>query len=328
MLSFIKNFPTHDVKHFWSPFPHRTTLCRMTFLLRSNNREEYAINSHSRATEENHAEIIAYDSIKKKLFACLSQQNHLQVLDFIIALNNSPCTDCRRKILSWIRKIQQLTPNTAIRLVLFFSHLYSNKEPVSSVVGPFAKWIIDVVHNQCVVIICPIVVFKMLPEFNYRFKELFKVLTSDEKIIEIFRDLFKELNSQLTPLNNLFSVFPSHEFFNRDYSVYLSLFTWENPRYISIVPRDKDHISELFLEFPLRDVTQEISETKGDEILSRQTRKSFPRSKSYSYKYKSSRRFPSYRRKSFKGKKQQQQQPKFIRHISRSKLTKLKRNLM
>ena len=137
------------------------------------------------------------------------------MLDFIIALNNSPCTDCRRKILSWIREIQQLIPNTAIRLILFFSHLYSKKEPVSSVVGPFAKWILDVVHNQCVVIICPIVVFKMLPEFNYRFKELFKVLTFDEKIIEIFRDLFKELNSQLTPLNNLFSVFPSHEFFTQ-----------------------------------------------------------------------------------------------------------------
>ena len=325
MLSFIKNFSNNDVKHFWTPFPHRTTLCRMTFLLRSNNGEEYAINSHSRATEENHAEINAYDSIKEELFACLSQQNHLQVLDFIIALNNSPCTDCRRKILSWIREIQQLIPNTAIRLILFFSHLNSNKEHVSSVVEPFAEWIIDVVDNQCVVIICPIVVFKMLPEFNYWFEVLIKVVKSNKRIIEIFRDLFKELNSQLTPLNNTFSVFSSHDFFHRSCSVYLSLFTWENPQYISIVPSGKENLKKLFGEFPLKDLAQEISETKGDEILSPQTRKSFSRFKPYSNKYKSSRRLPSNRRNTSRAKKNK---PKFIKHISRSKLTELKKNLM
>ena len=286
------------------PFLHRTTLCRMTFLLRSNNGEEYAINSHSRATEEKHAEINAYNSIKEELFACLSQQNHLQVLDFIIALNNSPCTDCRRKILSWIREIQQLIPNTAIRLILFFSHLYSNKEPATSVVEPFAEWILDVVDNQCVVIICPIVVFKMLPEFNYCFEVLITVIKSDKRIIEIFRDLLRKLKLEKQE-NNFFSVFPSHDYFNRLCSVHLSLFTWENPQYISIVPRDKENLKKLFLKFPLREVAQEISETKGDEILSPQTKeipeKSFSRSKSHWYKHKSSRIFLSTEENIFEG---------------------------
>ena len=327
MLSFTKNFSTHDVKHFWSPFPHCTTLCRMTFLLRSNNGEEYAIDSHSRATEENHAEINAYNSIKEELFTCLSQQNHLQVLDFIIALNNSPCTDCRRKILSWIREIQQLIPNTAIRLILFFSHLYSNKEHVSSVVEPFAEWIREVVDNQCVVIICPIVVFKMLPEFNYWFEVLIKVIKSDKRIIERFRDLLRQLKLEKHE-NNFFSLFPSHDFFNRLCSVRLSLFTWENPQYISIVPRDKENLKKLFWKFQLREVAQEISETKGDEILSPQTKeipeKSISRSNYYWYKHKSSRIFPFYRRIYFRG----QQQSKLIRHVSWSKLNELKRNLM
>ena len=187
--------------------------------------------------------------------------------------------------------------------------------------------VLVVVDNQCVVIICPIVVFKMLPEFNYWFELLIKVVKSDKRIIEIFRGLLRKLKLEKQE-NNFFSVFLSHDYFNRLCSVRLSLFTWENPQYISIVPRDKENLKKLFLKFPLRDVAQEISETKGDEILPPQTKeipeKSFSRSKSHWYKHKSSRIFSFYRRKYFRG----QQQSKLIRHVSRSKLNELKRNLM
>ena len=264
MLSFIQNFTDEERDYFWRPFPEPTTVCRMTFSLRDmfNYDKLIQISCNSVTSKDHiHAEVIAYNSIKEELFTCLPKQNNLQLLDFIIALNNSPCSDCREKILNWINDIQRLMPNTSIRLILFFSSLYkyNRKKPVPTVLGPFIKWILDIVGNHFVVIICPIVVFKMLPDFDYRFEELLSVVKADKRIIEIFRKLLKELKSQLSPQNNSFSVFPSHKFFNQDSSVHLRLFTWENPKYISIVPRNKDHLWKLFLKLPLTEVAERIS---------------------------------------------------------------------
>ena len=261
MLSFIRNFSSDDVKHFWRPFPHRITMCRMTFLVRSRNEEIFRIDCSSRDADD-HAEKIAYNSIKDELFRGLNDNDtsNLSVLDFIIALNNSSCPDCRKEIVKWTRDIQQVIPNTSIRLILFFSHLYSKKKPVASVIGPFSDWILEIVGNEIVVIICPIVVFKMLPEFNYRFQELLKVITFDKEIIGIFRELLKKFKSrQSLQKNNFFSVYPSHNFFNESYSVYLSFFTWENPQYISITPRVKEHLGVLFFNLPLTEVSEKIS---------------------------------------------------------------------
>ena len=314
MLSYTRDFSSDDIEHFWLPF-HRITMCRMTFLLRSRNEEIFRIDCSERMDADNHAEIRAYNSKKDELFNRLRQFNdtsNLSVLDFIIALNNSSCTDCRKKIIEWTRDIQQLIPNTSIRLILFFSHLYSDKKPVDSVIGPFSDWILEIVGNEIVVIICPIVVFKMLPEFNYRFQELLRVIRSDENIIEIFRELLKELKSRQSPQNNFFSVYPSDDFFDESDSVYLSFFTWEDPQYISITPRGKEHLGVLFFNFPLTEVSEKIS-PKPKEIpiipYSSYTKRRYPFNK---YRYNS------------RGRKQRI----FFKRCSKSKLNELKMCLM
>ena len=100
MLSFIRDFTPQEREYFWRPFPEPSTVCRLTFSFRNRNEEKFQISCNSIPEDPLHAESLAYNSLEADLFHLLQEHNtsNSSVLDFIITLNNSPCTKCRESI--------------------------------------------------------------------------------------------------------------------------------------------------------------------------------------------------------------------------------------
>ena len=244
MFSFIKNFQ-HDEKYlFWFPFEKRTTVCKMSFSLKSKNNEIFRISCSSMSKDHVHAEEIVITTVWEDLLIHLRDHNtDSSVLDFIIALNNSPCSECRELIFGLIYDLQK---DTTVRLILFFSNLFKTKkfgETASSIPILFTKWILELVRIGTVVIISPIVVYQMLPDIKYS-KQFFTVFTLDHKCLFNFRKLLKEIKSRKSTTNENFNIFLSDSLFETKNLVHDYKFDWYSPKYISIFPKNQCNILE------------------------------------------------------------------------------------
>ena len=104
----------------------------------------------------------------------------------------------------------------------------------------------EINQNGTVVIISPIIVFKMVPEIELNFQEIINTLQNDYICIQKFREILNELLDQEIK-DDFFDYSRSHDLFEYIHSPFsLSIFTWDNPQYISIFPKDQPCISQLF----------------------------------------------------------------------------------
>ena len=130
-----------------------------------------------------------------------------------------------------------------------FSNLYvGEKNSVDDVVLVlFTDWIISLVQTYDICVdICPIIVNKMLPkqDHKYRLTDLSSVIGYDIACLEKFRKLFRRLveakdgtfTVQSLQCDGTSDLFKSDKPVDK---IYLEIFTWENPQGISIRPTDK-----------------------------------------------------------------------------------------
>ena len=235
MLSFIKDFTPQEREYFWEPFKIATTVCRMTLSFRDRNEEIFQINCKSISKDRVHAESLAYNSMQKKLLSLeIRYRGDSLFIDFIIALNNSPCSRCRESILGWIKDLLEIT---SVRLILFFSNLYK-KPPEENIVTLFTEWILKLIEIGTVVIICPIIVLKMFPRGHDR-QHYSTIVKLDNKCLANFRKLLTEIKSQRSERNKYFGIFLSDSLFEEETSISLQQFDWYSPKYISVFPNIK-----------------------------------------------------------------------------------------
>ena len=257
MLAYIQDFTPSQVGEFWYPFNKPTTVCRMYICLENKGVEIFKVESSTKNVPgQQHAEEVAYDEIFGELFAKLNEHteylNNESQLDFAIAMNNSSCKGCRGKIVDWIEGIKQSIHGAHLQLILFFSNLYyvrdGKETSVDVVVVSFTNWVIDLVKKYDIFVdICPIIISKMLPklDYKYRLKELSSVVKRDITCLKNFRKLLMRLNEvkggaisvQSLQYNETSGLFDDEKPVNK---IYLNIFTWETPQGISVRPIDKD----------------------------------------------------------------------------------------
>ena len=245
MFSFIKDFTPEERDYFWRPFPQPSTVCRMSFSLRDyyNKQEIYQISCNSIATKGSHAEVVAYDSIQEEFVKFVQIHSFSSsYLDFIIALNNSPCSSCRKRIIEWTNCLLKFIP---LRLVLLFSNLYGSEgETEDRTVSLFIEWILKLVEAKVVVVISPIIVHKMVPEIDSDFDTLLKITRNDYESFKKFLAAIKKIKARKS-LESFFDYFESKYLNRHKHSIPLKLFSWDSPQYISIYPKDRYYLSLL-----------------------------------------------------------------------------------
>ena len=245
MLAYLQGFTPFEIcQQFWFPFSDPKTVCRLYISLENKGEKKIEIPRYSESSLA-HAEVVAYKKISRKLFAQLDENkqylNSESKLDFGIATNNSSCKGCRKNITNWIKNLKKSINGTHLQLTLFFSHLYVGEEgSVDKVVISFTNWIVDLVKTCAIAVdICPIIVCKMLPKQDYKYKleHLSDVVKRDTTCLDNFRKLFVQLTNAT---DGTFAV--QSDLFCSDEQVkraYLHIFTWEKPQGISVRPIGK-----------------------------------------------------------------------------------------
>ena len=273
MLSFIRDFtPQEKRDYFWEPFKFASTVCRMTFSFRDRNEANFQISYNSIAEDPLHAESLAYNSLETDLFHLLQEHNtsNSSVLDFIIALNNSPCTKCREIILGWIKDLQEIT---SVRLILFFSNLYkTDLMPEENIVTLFTEWILKLIEIGTVVIISPIIVLQMFSRKHDR-QHYSTIAKLDNMCLENFRKLLTEIKSQRSERKKYFGIFLSDNLFEEETSVSLHKFGWYSPKYISVFPNIKSN-TPIMLNSQISKLTIRSSSTNSSKSSKRPRRPS------------------------------------------------------
>ena len=244
MLPYIRDFTDFERDYFWLQCYKPTTLCKIAVVLRSEAGSKVLSKRYSKPHEDNHAEVTALNYIVDELGSKpLAIGDGPSVLEVIIRLNNSPCFKCQDILLDQLLEIKGMAPRVHFRLVLFFSNLYHKTDKG---IEKFSQWVLNLVENGIIVILCPLVVYKMVPKPD-------EISDSDvHEMVELGRGCiedFRELLSEIESYKGLFSVLTSHEFFRKDYQPYMRLFGWENPHFFSIKPKKLPHqLSKLFIE--------------------------------------------------------------------------------
>ena len=257
MLAYIRDFTPAQIGKFWFPFPYTATVCRMYISLKNKGVEFFKVYHDCKNTPaQQHAEVVAYNAISEMLFARLNEHkeplNTEYQLDFAIAMNNSSCLDCRREIGEWIKEMKKLINGAGLQLTLFFSNLYvgvGEENSDDDVEVLFTGWIISLVQTYGIYVdICPIIVNKMVPkqDHKYRLTDLSSVIGYDTTCLKTFRKLFRRL---FEAKDGTFTVQSlqcdgSNGLFNAEKPVgklYLEIFTWESLQGIAIRPIDKHY---------------------------------------------------------------------------------------
>ena len=302
MLAYIQQFTNDHINTFWFPFPYTRTVCRMYIGLSNNNGVIFEVSRYSENSSSDHAEVVAYKEISRKLISELNKHeeylNSKSQLDFAIATNNSSCNGCRKRITNWIKDLKKSINGTHLQLTLFFNNLYVGEEgSVDNVVVSFTNWIVDLVKEYDMVVdICPIVVNKMLPKQDYKFrlKDLSKVIKCDITCLENFRDLYAQL---IAAKDGTFIVHcHNHDLFNSDKpvdSLYMEIFTWKEPMYISVC-RSNEHSSSIFLPEPSTSLPEPSKIDLKSSIVQEKHKKVRKSSHYYNNNNKTSRGKPRY----------------------------------
>ena len=232
MLPYIRDFTDFEQDYFWLQCNKPTTICRIAVVLRSEAGDKVLSQRYSKPHEDDHAEVTALNYIVDKLGSKpIIIGDGPSVLEVIIRLNNSPCFECQDVLLDHLLVIKGMAPRIHFRLVLLFSNLYHKSDKG---IEKFSQWVLDLVDKGVIVILCPLVVYKMVPKPD-------EISGSDvHEIVKLGRDCienFRELLSEIESYKGLFSVWTSHEFFRKDNQPCMRLFGWESPQFFSIFPK-------------------------------------------------------------------------------------------
>ena len=244
MLPYIRDFTEYERDYFWLQCYKPTTLCKIAVVLRSEAGDKVLSKRYSKPHEDDHAEVTALNYITGELGSKpLVVGDDSSVLEVIIRLNNSPCFKCQGILFDRLLEIKGMAPKVHFRLILFFSNLYHKTDKGIAI---FSQWVLSLVEKNVIVILCPLVVYKMVPKPD-------EISSSEvHEIVELGRDCinnFRELLSEIESYKGLFSVWTSHEFFRKDNQPCMRLFGWENPHFFSVFPKKLPlQLVKLFME--------------------------------------------------------------------------------
>ena len=168
MFPYISEFLEFEREYFWLQCHKPTTVCRISTYLRSNNGDKQLSTRYSKPHDGLHAELTALEFVAKELSYQLpvhyDPRDQSTILDLNMRINNSPCSECQPRIANIILGIKGLVPNVPFRFVMFFSNLYSGELEIEEAIQVFSKWVIELIECGIVVIICPLIVYKMVPK--------------------------------------------------------------------------------------------------------------------------------------------------------------------
>ena len=246
MISYISDEFHLDERHYyWRQCNESNTFCRIAAVVhyKECTYEELG-EKDSEPCDGQHAEIIALENIVDELESQYWMlKDDSTVVDVIIRINNSPSSDCQDELDDLLMRIKAMVPRSHFRLILFFSNLYDKSDEG---IEDFSEWILDLVDKGVVVFVCPLFVTKMVPmppKISKTDKR--EVADGDQENIDCFRDLLSEIED----CEGSFSIRISHELFRRSRCVRESLFSWENPHFIAILPRNvPEALSEIIME--------------------------------------------------------------------------------
>ncbi|KAI6658995.1 hypothetical protein LOD99_14671 [Oopsacas minuta] len=242
MLSYITDFTEFERGYFWLNCDKPTTLCKIAVCLRSENEDKVLSTRYSKPHEKEHAELTALTYVVEELDTKLRfiPLDNSAVLDVIMRINNSPCARCQDPLIELLLEIKNMIPRVHFRLIMFFSNLYNKSDKG---IEQFCDWIMELVENKIVVIVCPLVVYKMVekPE-DFPKSQVHEMVEFGRDCIDNFRELLSDIEDR----EGSFHVSISHQFFRKDYQVYMRLFSWDDPHFFSIYPKGVSiHLSKL-----------------------------------------------------------------------------------
>ena len=264
MFPYIREFPPPEREYFWLQCDPPTTLCRISTYLRSDHGDMQLRTRYSKPQRSLHAELTALKYVANELDCQLplhyNPKDTSTIFDLNMRINNSPCSKCHGTITEYLLRIKSLIPKVPFRFIMFFSNLYSGELTLDKTTELFSKWIIELVKYGIVVIICPIIVHKMVPKpKEISAEDVDEMVQLDRRCIDNFRGLLEEFDSLKNPRSH-FNIEISHPFFRAEYEVYMRLFSWEKPHYISIFPKGTSiHIAKLVIESSKAKVSEKLA---------------------------------------------------------------------
>ena len=256
---FILNFDKFECNQFWKKDPkHIQTVCRMSAYIRTVAKNKIIVNCKAKSNFE-HAEVIALKSIDKKLEVKLIKQYNLCVqasgsqtpteivFDFSVRLNRSPCSRCQMCILNKILEIQELIAPVNIRFILFFSFLNCSPSCTEEdTLQELNQWILTFIKNGISVIIGPIIVNRVVPRPKGVCIRKSQKRESINFILQFRKLLYCIQHSIQDQINCDFVILIGRIFSYEDcIEEELKNYTHNNPKFISIFPKDKRFLSEL-----------------------------------------------------------------------------------
>ncbi|KAI6650305.1 hypothetical protein LOD99_5983 [Oopsacas minuta] len=199
------------------------------------------------ASVKRHAEVGGTNVVSRLLLSDKSLHKYLDsVIDINILLNNSPCRECQLHLLKKIIAVKENLSNIQFRLILYFTNLYCGKGArIDEALDRLSRWIMKLVNESFVVIICPIIVSTMVPKPKRLPNKLGTGIEKyDKSCIRDFRKLLKKIEL----INSTLKVFTSNRLFRKQIPIKMSLFTWRKPQFISFYPDDKENLSYFVLK--------------------------------------------------------------------------------
>ena len=146
-------------------------------------------------------------------------------------------------------------PQAYFRFILYFSNFYLEKGstcPIDKVIRRQTRWVCKLVKLGLVVILCPIIVYKMVPR-PYRTdvhkSRYFK--KSGEILIEHFKTLLKGICRKRRKNGNKFGIFKSPGFKSNYVLKSLNSFT-SKPQYFSLYPHGQKDVCMLPTKYALK----------------------------------------------------------------------------
>ena len=259
MATYIQKFKDFECRYFWL-VEEPTTICMITVNLEDESINHLTFPEHTSDSETVHAEVVALREKQKKVIDLINRKydpsNSSAVFDLVIRLNNSPCHElgCQEYIKDWIEDIHERIPKASFRLILHFSNFYLEKDSaclIDRVIRRQARWLYSLVKLGIVVILCPIIVYKMVrrPYRTYVNFENFE--KSGETLVDNFKTLLKVIRGKRRRKRKRFSIFKSPGFESKYVFKSLNSFTSE-PQYFSLCPRGKKHLRLLPIEYALK----------------------------------------------------------------------------
>ena len=263
MATYIQKFKDFECRYFWL-VEEPTTICRITVNLEDESINHLTFPEHTSDSETVHAEVVALREKQKKVIDLINRKydpsNSSAVFDLVIRLNNSPCHDlgCQEYIKDWIEDIHERIPKASFRLILHFSNFYLEKDsscPIDRVIRRQARWLYSLVKLGIVVILCPIIVYKMVrrPYRTNLYKKHRYFKKTGKTLIQHFRTLLKGISNKLQRRKHKkkFRIFKSPGFKSNYIFKSLNSFTSE-PQYFSLYPSCEKHLRVLPTEYALK----------------------------------------------------------------------------